>query len=134
MLAYDLEDSKVAKDMTAYCDSERVAPGSALLSSVSKRVQLNVEDHVRRNLQFAPTTKGKLIECVYHVKASADMDGSCICCGDLPRVEAPVVFYLDTAPAIPAPEIPSGWNPRVMAEVSAQLACEINTSAPGPLA
>ncbi|CAG9318000.1 unnamed protein product [Blepharisma stoltei] len=64
------------------------------------------------------TTKGTIVECGYSLNIEAEMDGSCMCCGDSPSVFSPVMIYpAEYAPA-PLPTPPANWNPELIGQVN----------------
>ncbi|CAG9317999.1 unnamed protein product [Blepharisma stoltei] len=64
------------------------------------------------------TTKGKIVECSYSLAVEAEMDGTCMCCGDSTFVSTPVMIYpAEYAPA-PLPSPPENWNPELVGHVN----------------
>jgi hypothetical protein len=57
------------------------------------------------------TTLGTLIECIYTIEVSADMDGTFMCCGDSPLVQAPVFIIADNISIPNTLTPPNNWNP-----------------------
>jgi hypothetical protein len=92
---------------------QRIPSGSALLGEQCIRMQLPIEDP-RGQLQHATSVRGNLIECVYSINVYADMDGSCMCCGQTPEVERYMVIYPLQLPVIQPPMVPVNWEPQVM--------------------
>jgi len=73
---------------------------------------------VRDNIVGHFSTSGTLIECHYVIEIQATMDGSCMCCGDNPMVEAPMMLYPAEMPLPPLPAPPANWNPQVVQQVN----------------
>jgi hypothetical protein len=98
----------------------KIAPGANLLNDLGVEIKLNLPAR-RQLLENMYSTKGALIECMYTNVVGAQMDGTCMCCGDKPSVESvmyivPNMIIVPTAPPQPPPD----WNPQVYSEVRCQ--------------
>mmetsp|Transcript_32422 Transcript_32422/g.32120 ORF Transcript_32422/g.32120 Transcript_32422/m.32120 type:complete len:80 (+) Transcript_32422:826-1065(+) len=63
------------------------------------------------------STKGSLIQCMYSLDSHAILDGCCLCGGDNPSLEMPMVIYAMYAPPPHYIEPPPGWQPQVFEQV-----------------
>ena len=92
---------------------QRVPSGQSLLGAQSVRMLLPINDRTGE-LQLTTSVKSTLIDCAYSILVHADMDGSCMCCGQTPEVERYMVIYPIQLPILQPPMIPQGWQPQVM--------------------
>lgn len=64
------------------------------------------------------TTKGTLVECVYILEVSAEMDGNCMCCGDTPYVSSKMILYPNEVSVQLVPVAPLNWNPQIVDQIN----------------
>ena len=95
----------------------RIAPGAALLNSSAVQIQLNLPSCMQ-TLSNMYSTKGALIDCTYTIEVRADMDGSCMCCGEQPSIQALMKIVPNIIIALSAPVAPPDWNPSVLDQVN----------------
>jgi Arrestin (or S-antigen), N-terminal domain/Arrestin (or S-antigen), C-terminal domain len=95
----------------------RVRAGVSLLSTSSVEVQFDLPS-IMNTLQKMYTTKGRLIECVYTLAVTAQMDGKCMDWGETPIVLSMINIVPNLVSVPSAPEAPPNWNPSVCNQVS----------------
>lgn len=98
----------------------RIAAGANLLNASAVEIKLDLPS-VRHILQSMYTTRGKLIECLYTNEVEAEMEGSCMCCGTLPKIQS----YMNIVPNLvmpqaSAPSAPPDWHPQMLQSISLQ--------------
>jgi len=89
-----------------------VIPPGTFLSDSSKQLQLMIPTEA--SVENACSVHGVLIECLYTLKAEAEMQGWCMCCGDSPMVAKTMVIYPPNIEKPEAPQVEMDWNPKVM--------------------
>lgn len=95
----------------------QVEPGKLLLNQAAVEVALDLQQHSK--LQKMYSTRANIIECMYIIEAEAEMAGSCMCCGEYPKVEASMNIVPNmVAPPVDAPQAPDDWNPQLLKQVS----------------
>ena len=97
----------------------KIRTGESLLNSSSVELQLNLPSRMDM-LGNMHSTTGSLIDCVYSVDVRANMDGSCMCCGDEPAVQNIMKIIPNAVIAPSAPVAPPNWNPQVLEAVALQ--------------
>lgn len=80
--------------------------------------QLNLPSIIE-TLKNRHSTNGAYIECLYTVAVSADMDGTCMCCGDSPKIKNIMKIIPNQIYAPVVPVAPPNWNPYLLAPVTA---------------
>ena len=110
---------------------KRITPGDSLLNKSSVEIKLNFPSKIKPSHTMY-SIKGKLIECMYTSRVTAEMDGSCMCCGDSPSLKTIISIVPNLIMAPSAPEAPPDWNPVVLDPISLNYdpAFEITPSAP----
>jgi hypothetical protein len=88
-----------------------IAPGT-FTSDSAKQLQLMIPTEA--SVENACSVHGVLIECLYTLRAEAEMQGWCMCCGDTPMVAKTMVIYPPTVEKPEAPQVEVEWNPKVM--------------------
>ena len=96
-----------------------IAAGASMTGVNAVQPSLNLPSVMNR-IENMYSTKGNLIDCVYNNEVSADMDGTCMCCGEAPSIAA----VMNIVPAaVIAPIVisqPPGWNPTLLNPVVLQ--------------
>lgn len=96
-----------------------IPAGASPLVNSSIELSLNLPSRMQ-TLSNMHSTTGRLIDCLYTIEVKAEMDGSCMCCGDTPKVEN-IMKIIPNAVIVPsAPEAPPDWNPSVLQPISLQ--------------
>lgn len=89
---------------------------SGLLQGNSVTLALKLPS-IKNRLEKMYSTRGKLIDCIYHLEVKARMDGWFMCFGETPKITQQI-FIVPNVIAIPtAPEAPLDWNPQELSPV-----------------
>jgi Arrestin (or S-antigen), N-terminal domain len=89
----------------------KIAAGDSLLANTDVEMALDLP-LARELLDNMYTTRGNLIECTYNIDVGADLDGTCMCCGDAPSIATPMIIVPDVVFLPPVPLTPPpNWNP-----------------------
>ena len=121
----------IKKDVINDSVNINISSGQRLLQSSGVEINLNLPSKSSLLSQMYSTT-GRLIECMYTNEIRADVDGSCMCCGDRPSIQTYMNIIPNIIAAPSAPTAPDDWNPMVLERVN--LVCDsrplIEPSAP----
>lgn len=93
-----------------------IKAGTSPLINSNVEMSLNLASRINELSEMHSTT-GKLIECMYTLEVSANTEGSCMCCGDTPKVETIAKIIPNSLIEPSAPVAPPNWNPSVLQPV-----------------
>ena len=110
---------------------QRVRKRDTATGSNALRMVLTVQDP-RGSVQNTTSLRGRHIECMYTLTVKAEMNGSCMCCGQAPTISREVTIYHVQILGGEMMQAPAGWNPTVMpvAQFAAAMEHEYNPTAP----
>jgi len=109
--------SKVVSYCIVEASGQGTEAGTENPKSLTTQLFLNLSS-VANQFEDQYTTYGNLISCEYTLEVSGDMDGCCMCCGDVPIVQKRVIILPQYMPPPPLPPPPPGWNPQYMNQVA----------------
>jgi Arrestin (or S-antigen), N-terminal domain len=107
-----------------------IAPGGVMNGTNAAQLRIDLPSRMN-TLNNMYSTKGQLIDCMYTIETEADMDGSCMCCGEYPKVSA-IMNIVPVGVIVPImPQAPPGWNPQTLEAINLQYDPRYEATAPG---
>ncbi|OMJ75251.1 hypothetical protein SteCoe_25648 [Stentor coeruleus] len=103
----------IAKDIVRETNTIRI-PAGGVMNGIVIDLDLNKQDDSTRELF---TSKGKLVECVFHVEIGTDLDGWFTCCGNNPNINYAVSVIPEKINMNKPPKPPNGWNPNIFEHI-----------------
>jgi hypothetical protein len=107
-----------------------ILPGGVMNGTNAAQFQIDLPSRMN-TLSHMYSTKGQLIDCMYTIETEAEADGSCMCCGEYPRVFANMNI-VPAAVIVPiVPQAPPGWNPQILTPITVQYDAKYEATVPG---
>lgn len=86
-------------------------PAGGVMNGIIIDLDLNKQEDSSRECF---TSKGKLVECVFHVEIGTDLDGWLTCCRNNPNINYAVSVIPEKVNMNKPPKPPNGWNPKIL--------------------